>query len=161
MRHRKHKNSLGVKEAHRKAILNNLAKNTILHNRIVTTFKKAKAASSFVDKLVTIAKKKDVNARRRIFSYLQSRELVKKLVDEIAPRFEGRNGGYTRVIKYKNRPGDGSLLAILEFTEIPEAVIKKVKKGKSSGEKKEVDSGKSDKKEKKGIIGKIKDKLKQ
>jgi large subunit ribosomal protein L17 len=135
MRHSKHKNTLSKKEAHRKAMMNNMAINLIKSNRITTTLKKAKVASQFADQLITIAKQKDLAARRRLFAILKSRDLVKYVVDELAPRFEKRQGGYTRVIRYKNRPGDGALTAILEFTEIPEAAPKKAAKKKTKKEK--------------------------
>lgn len=135
MRHSKHKNTLNRHEAHRKALVNNLAISLIKANRIKTTLKKAKIASQFTDKLITIAKKNDLAARRRLFAVLKSRELVKYVVDELAPRFKDRDGGYTRIIKYKNRPGDNALLAVLEFTEIPEVAPKKDTKKKSKKEK--------------------------
>jgi large subunit ribosomal protein L17 len=135
MRHSKHKNTLNLKEAHRKAMLNNMAINLIKSNRITTTFKKAKITSQFTDQLITIAKQNDLTARRRLFSILKSRELVKYVVEELAPRFANRKGGYTRVIRYKNRPGDGALTAILEFTEIPEVTPKKDTKKKAKKDK--------------------------
>jgi large subunit ribosomal protein L17 len=135
MRHSKHKNTLSRHEAHRKALVNNLAISLIKSNRIKTTLKKAKIASQFADKIITIAKKNDLTARRRLFAILKSREMVNYVVDELAPRFKERNGGYTRIIKYKNRAGDNALLAILEFTEIPETAPKKEVKKKSKKEK--------------------------
>ena len=172
MRHRKHKNTLSRREGHRKALVNNLAISLIKNNRIMTTHKKAKVASQFTDRLITIAKEKDLNARRKLFSYLKSRELVKYLVDDLAPRFEKRNGGYTRVLKYKNRVGDGAMMAILEFTEIPEVVTDKKKKGKKakkpklpvSEKKKEAkeDAEEAEKgSEKKGFFKKLKKNLKK
>jgi large subunit ribosomal protein L17 len=173
MRHSKHKNTLSRKEAHRKAMVNNLAINLIKTNRITTTLKKAKVASQFTDKLITIAKKKDLAARRRLFGILKSRDLVKYVVDELAPRFEKRDGGYTRVIRYKNRPGDGALTAILEFTEIPETAPKKETKKKSkkttkpAADKKETEKKedtsdeKTKKSEEKGFFKKLKRNIKK
>lgn len=142
MRHSKHKNTLSRKESHRKALFNNLAISLIKNNRMTTTVKKAKIASQFTDKLITIAKKNDLAARRKLFSYLKSRDLVKYLVDEVAPRFANRNGGYTRVIKYKNRVGDNALLAIVEFTEIPEVQTEKKEKPKKEKKVKETAAAK-------------------
>ncbi len=145
MRHSKHKNTLSRKEGHRKALFNNLAISLIKHNRITTTHKKAKIASQFTDKLITIAKKNDLAARRKLFTYLKSRDLVKYLVEEVAPRFEKREGGYTRVIRYKNRVGDNAMLAIVEFTEIPEVKVEKKEKGKKAKkEKPAADAKKAD-----------------
>ena len=137
MRHQKHRNSLGVRSGHRRALLNNLVIGLIKYNRITTTLKKAKVTAQLADKLITLAKRKDLHAQRTLYSYLQSRELVKYFVDEVAPRFINRTSGYTRVIRYKNRVGDGALLALLEFTEIPEIKEKsgKGKKGKKQPKK--------------------------
>ncbi len=140
MRHKKYKNSISLKASQRKALVNNLIISLIKYNRITTTLKKAKIASQMADKLITLAKRKDLSAQRKLYSYLQSRELVKYLVNNIAPRFNNRSGGYTRVIRYKNRSGDGALLALLEFTEIPEVKEKKKKKK----EKKQIKKDKSE-----------------
>jgi large subunit ribosomal protein L17 len=170
MRHSKHKNTISKREGHRKALFNNLAIALIQNNRITTTLNKAKIASQFTDKMITIAKKNDLAARRELFTYLKSRELVKYVVDELAPRFANRNGGYTRVIKYKNRMGDNALLAIVEFTEIPEVVKEKPKAKKEKKEKpaakekadvsEKVDSEEA-KKEDKSFFNKIKKNLKK
>jgi len=140
MRHQRHKNSLGLTVSHRKAVLNNMARNLIINNRIKTTHKKAKAASQFIDKLITLAKRKDLHAQRQLFASLKSRSLVKNIVNEIAPRFANREGGYTRILKYKKRVGDGAQMAILEFTEIPLKDLTKEKKAKKSKKKKTDDS---------------------
>ncbi len=165
MRHRKHKNTLGLKEGHRKAVMNNLARNVITHNRIITTAKKAKVASRFVDKLITLAKRNNLHAQRQLFSYLKSRDMVKYLVKEVAPRFQNRNGGYTRVIRYKNRIGDGALMSILELTEIPEIKETSGKKKKKKEKRKAdgaADSEKSSKKKaKKEEVKNAEEKLEQ
>ena len=136
MRHQRHRMSLGLKSGHRRALLNNLVRGLVEHNRITTTLKKAKAASRVADRLITIAKRKDLHAQRQLFAYLKSRTLVKYVMNEVAPCFKDRNGGYTRVIRYKNRNGDGSPLAILEFVEIPVKEEKKHAKKKQKKEKK-------------------------
>lgn len=138
MRHRRHKRTLGLKKEHRQAVLNNLVSSLIRHNRITTTHARAKEASRLADKLVSLAKRNDLHAQRQIFSFVKSRDLVKRLVDEIAPVFTERAGGYTRVLKYRTRQGDGALMALLEFTELPEFVADKAssgKKGKSATSK--------------------------
>ena len=159
MRHRKHKNTLGLVTAHRKAVLMNLAIALIENNRIKTTLTKAKAVSPFVDKLVTLAKKGDLASQRKIFSYLRSRDLVKKMVSEIGPRFKDREGGYTRILKYKNRVGDGALQAFLEFTEIP--VVEEKEKPVAKGKKVPKKADEKDEEKKEGIIGKVKKRLKK
>ncbi|MFH1385348.1 MAG: 50S ribosomal protein L17 [Candidatus Omnitrophota bacterium] len=136
MRHQRHRTSLGIKSGHRRALVNNTAINLIKHNRITTTLKRAKVVSQFVDKLVTLAKRKDLHAQRQLFSSLKSRELVQRMINDVAPRFAKRNGGYTRVLRYKNRAGDGAITAILEFTEISE--VKEKGKGKKKKVKKEI-----------------------
>lgn len=135
MRHKKHRNSLGLTSAHRKALMSNLAVALIKNNRIKTTLKRAKAASQFVDKLITLAKKGDIAAQRQLFAVVKSRDLVQYLVKELGPRFANRKGGYTRVIKYVNRAGDNAPTAFLEFTELPE--VKEVTKKKKTKKKKE------------------------
>jgi len=93
------------------------------HGRIRTTITKAKMASRFADKLVTISKKRTLHARRVLASELHCPVTVKKLFDEITPLFEKRQGGYTRVLKYDVRPGDATQMAILEFTELLEKPV--------------------------------------
>jgi len=149
MRHQKHRVSLGLKSGHRKALLNNLVRGLVEHNRITTTLKKAKAASRVADRLITIAKRKDLHAQRQLFAYLKSRTLVQYVMNEIAPCFQNRKGGYTRVIRYKNRNGDGAPLAILEFVEIPVKEEKKHAKKKQKKEKKPSEDVVSDVKEEK------------
>ena len=147
MRHQKYRNTLNLKTGRRTALLNNLVISLIKHNRITTTHKKAKVASQLADKLITLAKKKNLHAQRKLFVYLKSRELVKYVVDELAPRFANRTGGYTRIIRYKNRIGDGALLSLLEFTEIPDATEKSVKKKRA---KKQPKKAQTEAEEKKG-----------
>ncbi len=116
MRHLKQGRKLGRTSAHRKALFRNLVLSLIRHERIRTTDAKAKELRSVADRMVTLGKKGDLSARRRAFAFIQSRTLVKKLFDEIAPRFKERNGGYTRVVKFGARRGDAARLSIIEFT---------------------------------------------
>ena len=119
MKHRK----LGRDKAHRKALLRNLASTLIVHERIETTEEKAKELSSYVEKLVTLAKRGDLHARRqaqkKIFSVVADevtgQTALQKLFDDIGPRYQDRQGGYTRVIKTEQRRGDGAKLAYIEF----------------------------------------------
>lgn len=132
MRHKRRRGRLGLVQEHRRALLRNLAKALIVNQRIVTTHVRAKETSKFVDQLITVAKQKTLHARRVLIGRLGSgsEQLVKRLIDLVAPAFENRHGGYTRVIRYKNRVGDGAQLSLLEFTVPVESVEKKSKKKK-------------------------------
>jgi large subunit ribosomal protein L17 len=117
MRHRKGYNKLGRTSSHRKALLKNLAVALIKAERIETTVAKAKALRSYIEKLITKARVGDSNSHRAVFKYLVNKEATKKLVNEIAPRFEATNGGYTRIIRTRVRRGDAAEMAIIEFTK--------------------------------------------
>lgn len=132
MRHGKLRRKMGVKSAHRKALLRNLVRNLVISKRIQTTLVKAKEASAFSDSMVELAKKGDLHARRVLISKLGCAQTADRLIKEIAPQFKDRKGGYTRVLRLGNRPGDNAQKALLEFTatfEVPEDK-KKAKKGK-------------------------------
>ncbi|GAB4336833.1 MAG: hypothetical protein Kow0037_18620 [Calditrichia bacterium] len=141
MRHRKKIYKLGRSKSHREATLRNIARAMIEHHQIKTTLAKAKAARSFVERLITHGKKDTVAARRLAFKFLQNHQLVKVLFDEIAPTFADRNGGYTRIIKLGHRQGDGAELAILQLVGFEENVVeekkKSAKKTKASPKKSE------------------------
>lgn len=103
--------------SHRKAMFANLAQALINHEQIVTTLPKAKDLRPVVEKLVTLGKKGDLNARRQVIAELRDAELVKKLFDVLAPRYASRNGGYTRVLKAGFRYGDSAPMAVIEFVD--------------------------------------------
>jgi len=129
MRHLNQGRKLNRTSAHRKALFRNLVLALIRSERIRTTDAKAKELRRFADRMVTLGKRGDLSARRRAFAFIQSRDAVKKLFDEIAPRFKERAGGYTRVIKYGFRRGDAADLSIVEFTgSSEEAKAKKPRK---------------------------------
>ncbi|WP_333784304.1 50S ribosomal protein L17 [Thermocrinis sp.] len=118
MRHRVKKKHFDRTKEQRLALYRSLAKALILEERIETSLQRAKAVRPFVEKLITLGKKGDLAARRRALELLPDRKAVKKLFENIAPRFENRNGGYTRIIKLPlRRIGDSCELAILEFVE--------------------------------------------
>jgi large subunit ribosomal protein L17 len=117
MRHRSAHRKLGRTSAHRKSLLRNLAASLISHGRIRTTEAKAKELRPFVEKLVTLGKRDSLHARRRALSILPKKEVVHKLFAEVSPRFSERPGGYTRILKLSNRPGDGAPLAFIEFVD--------------------------------------------
>jgi len=106
--------------AHRKALFRNLVLSLVKHERLKTTEAKAKELRGFADRMVTLGKRGDLAARRLAFNFMQSRDAVKKLFDEIAPRFKERNGGYTRVVKFGFRRGDAAALSIIEFVDVSE-----------------------------------------
>lgn len=137
MHHRKMRRKLGVKSAHRIALLRNLLKSLVLHKRIQTTVMKAKEASAFSDSMIELAKKGDLHSRRVLAARLGCAETAGLLISEIAPQFKDRKGGYTRVLKLGyQRPGDGSQKAILEFTAAFETTQEKRAKALEKKKKK-------------------------
>ena len=116
MRHQKTRHKLSRDSAHRKALLANLCKEVIQHERIRTTEAKAKAAKPEVEKLITLAKKGDLHARRQALSTLgQDKFTVHKLFDELGPRYSERPGGYTRILKLGPRGSDAAEMVFLEL----------------------------------------------
>jgi len=140
MRHGKYTKKLGVKTAHRKAMLSNLSNALITHGRIKTTVARAKEVQSAVEKLITLAKKGDLHSRRQAFSVLRDKGNVKKLFDEIGPEFKDTNGGYTRRAFFGRRLGDGASLSIIEINiekkAEEESKTKKDKKAEAKAEDK-------------------------
>jgi len=102
---------------HRKALFLNLSSALITHEQIVTTLPKAKDLRPVVEKLVTLAKRGDLHARRQAIASLRDPEVVKKLFDVLGPRYKERNGGYTRVLKAGFRFGDNAAMAVIEFVD--------------------------------------------
>jgi len=115
MRHKKAGRKLGRTTAHRRALLRNLATALFQRERIVTPLPKAKDLRPVAEKLITSGKKGTLHARRQILSYLQDKEVGHKVVEEIAPRYSDRNGGYTRIIKLGTRRGDQAEMALIEL----------------------------------------------
>ncbi len=134
MRHGRNRGRLGnLVQEHRRALLRNLARNLITHQQIVTTHNRAKETSRFIDQLVTIAKQNTLHARRHLIQKLGSgsEDFAKRMIETIAPKLSDRKGGYTRVLRYKERVGDGASLSILEFSvPVVEVQEKKPKKKK-------------------------------
>lgn len=106
---------LGRNTAHRKAMLRNLVTSLFRDNRIETTEPRAKEVRSIAEKLVTVAKKNDLAARRQCLEYIFEEDVVRKLFNDIAPKYADRPGGYTRIIKTGFRRGDAAPMAILEL----------------------------------------------
>ena len=117
MRHQKKGRKLGVNPSHRKAMLRNLASNLIKHKRIQTTDSRAKELRTFIEPLITKAKKTDLNSTRQILKKLPFKDDVYTLIHEIAPQYIDRNGGYTRILKRGYRDNDRASVSIIEFVE--------------------------------------------
>ncbi|HAV39697.1 MAG: 50S ribosomal protein L17 [Aquificota bacterium] len=118
MRHKVKKKHFDRTKEQRLALYRSLARAIIMEERIETSLQKAKAVKPFVERLITLGKKGDLTARRLALQLLPDKKAIRKLFEEIAPRFENRNGGYTRIIKLPDRrKGDGCELAILELVE--------------------------------------------
>lgn len=134
MRHGKKVNHLGRKTAHRHALMSNLACSLIQKKRITTTVAKAKALRKFVEPLLTRSKDNSTPSRRIVMSYLQDKETIKTLFNEVAGRIAERKGGYTRIIKLaETRLGDGSEMCLMELVDFNETYKKDgaVKKAKT------------------------------
>lgn len=135
MRHQKRGKKLGRTASHRKAMLQNMAASVLLHKQIKTTEAKAKEARRLVERLITYGKKGTTHARRLAFAILRNKKATTILFDEIAPVYENRQGGYTRLIKLGYRPNDTSKVVLLQLVDFFSEEPKKDKK--KSTEKKE------------------------
>ena len=118
MRHRKSGRKLGRKVAHRKALMSNLAMALISNKKIKTTDPKAKELRSFIEPLITRAKKGDVHARRQVLKSISHKPTVRELFNVIAPNFSERNGGYTRITKLGFRDNDCAPISTIEFVDM-------------------------------------------
>ena len=117
MRHHKVGHKLGRSSGQRKALYRNLITELLRHERIKTTEAKAKAIRGQAEKLITLGKRGDLHARRLAAARLNDPTVVTKLFDDLAPRYEERSGGYTRVFKLGQRQGDGAPMVLLELVE--------------------------------------------
>lgn len=108
---------LNKNSAHRQAMLNNMATELFRRERIETTLSKAKELRSFSEKLITAAKVNTLSSRRKILKSIKDKTIVRKLFDDLGPRFNERPGGYTRIIKLYPRRGDATQTAIIELVE--------------------------------------------
>lgn len=117
MRHRLAHRKLNRTSSHRKAMFANMASSLIEHEQIVTTLPKAKELKPFMDKLVTLAKKGDLPARRQAIAKIRNKTAVAKLFDTFGERYKDRNGGYTRVLKAGYRHGDNAPVAVIEMVD--------------------------------------------
>jgi len=106
---------LGRPADHRKAMLRNQVTSLLRNGKIETTVTRAKETKRMTDKMITLAKRGDLHARRQALAYIYDEDVVKQLFDEIGPKYADRNGGYTRVLKLAPRRGDGAEMAIIEL----------------------------------------------
>ena len=128
MKHNIKNKKLNKTSSHRKAMFMNMSNSLIKHEQITTTLPKAKELKRFVEKIITLGKKGDLESRRKAISILQDQKMAKKTFDVLAVRYKERNGGYTRIIKLGNRFGDNAPTAVIEFVDRDEEA-----KGKDSG----------------------------
>lgn len=124
MRHGKRFNHLGRTTSHRKAMLANMASSLFVNKRINTTLAKAKELRKYVEPLITKAKSDTTHSRRVVFSYLQDKESIQALFNEVADRVADRPGGYTRIIKLGSRLGDNAEMAMVELVDFNDLLIK-------------------------------------
>jgi large subunit ribosomal protein L17 len=115
MRHRAKGRQLSRTSSHKRAMLNNMATSLFVHGRVITTEAKAKELRPFAEKLITLARRGDLHARRLVERRIKDRQTLTRLFGEIGPRFAARPGGYTRILKLGHREGDGADVARIEL----------------------------------------------
>lgn len=120
MRHRHHRYRLGRVSEHRTAMLRNLLVSLFRHERVATTEAKAKAARALADRMITLAKRESLHARRQVLAMVPDTEVVRRLFDQIAARYADRPGGYTRIVHVGVRRGDAAPRVFLELVDRPE-----------------------------------------
>ncbi len=117
MRHGCAGRQFGRDSGHRKALLRMLVTSLLRNEKIETTSAKAKEIRPLAEKMITLAKRGDLHARRQVLSFIHDEVVVSNLFSRIAPRFSSRNGGYTRIVLTRNRPGDAAPMAVIELVE--------------------------------------------
>ncbi len=115
MRHKHGYRKLNRTSSHRKALLKNMAIALITREKIETTVPKAKELQRYIEKLVTVSRVDNLNTHRQVFASLQDKETTKKIINEIAPKYLERNGGYTSIVKTRIRRGDATQMAFISF----------------------------------------------
>ena len=134
MRHRKNGRQLGRNTHHRRALFRNLVTSLLDCERIETTEAKAKEVRGFTERMITLGKQGGLPARRRALAFLQSKDVVCKLFDDVAVRFRDRQGGYTRIIKTRRRIGDAAVMVAIELVT-RQSPPGEIKTGRPEGEK--------------------------
>src|SRR5882724_456925 len=145
MRHNVGYRKLGRTSSHRRALLRNLATDLFRHERLKTTLPKARELRPFAEKLITLARRDDLHARRQVLRQISDKTVVKKLFDTLGPRFAARPGGYTRALKLGPRPGDGADLAIVELVGSEPVFTKQKEEKKARRDKKAAVKAKAEK----------------
>ena len=136
MRHGNAHRKLNRRHEHRRAMFANMGAALIKHEQIITTLPKAKDLRPIVEKLITLGKRGDLHARRQAIAQIRDIPMVKKLFDVLAPRYQSRNGGYTRVLKAGFRHGDSAPVAVIEFVD-RDTAAKGVNSGRVAEEERE------------------------
>lgn len=134
MRHRIAGRKLGRTTSHRTAMLRNLVTSLLEHEKVKTTDAKAKEVRPLAEKLIGLAKRGDLHARRQALAVVRKPDLVKKLFETLSPRYQSRTGGYLRIVKVGNRPGDGAPVSLVELIGEGKETAKKAK-GRKKREK--------------------------
>ncbi len=146
MRHRKKISKLSRTASHRKALMANLAAALIIYKKIRTTTPKAKALRSYVEKLITKARRGDLASRRLVLKYIKQKDVVKELFEEVAPKYVDRPGGYTRITKIGQRTTDAAEMAFIELIGF-EGIYKKRKEASDEKRKKRKEKEKEQEKQ--------------
>ena len=128
MRHQKLKGKLGRNSSHRKAMLRNMATSLLEHERIQTTYAKAKEVRKVIDHLITLAKQETLHAHRQVAEYISDRKIVKKLFDTLASRYSARHGGYSRTYKLGFRHGDAAPMVVIELVDADVKTVERPEK---------------------------------
>ena len=148
MRHRREGRKLGRTASHRKALFRNMVTDFLDKEHLVTTVPKAKELRPVAEKMITLGKKETLSARRRALSFIRRRAVVRKLFDDLAPRFAERKGGYTRIVRLGFRRGDSAELALIELVgsefEADSGSSKKEEKASKKEKEEEEEKGEED-----------------
>ncbi len=132
MRHRKRGRKLGRNSSHRKAMFRNMVTSLFKYEQLETTDAKAKELRPVAEKMITLAKRGDLHARRQALSYMMDKTITHKMFEELKDRYLDRQGGYVRIIKKGNRKGDGAPVSIIQLLPLDEAKKRSKKKGKGA-----------------------------
>lgn len=132
MRHNKHKNKLGLNRSHRLAVVRNLVTQLLQFEQITTTLARSKTMKSQIDKIITLAKKKDLPSRKKIISFLKNKIAVKKLYEDYLEIYQERISGFTRIHRLKNRLGDNASMVLISMVD-KEKIAKKADQTDASG----------------------------
>src|SRR5512136_2332950 len=158
MRHLRAGRNLGRAPSHRSAMVRNMVTSLFKHEQMETTDARAKELRQVAEKMVTLAKRGDLHARRQALATIREKAVAHKLFDELKDRFMDRQGGYVRIVKKENRKGDGALISIVQLLLQEEGKKKGKKKGKTAAGSPEKADGKKKKEAKSGEKGRSADK---